>query len=353
MGAKPSWVAAASLVAALLCTPAGVKADAGGFYRGKDITLIVGSGEGGGVDLLARTVARHLGKHIAGNPNFIVRNIPQPSAIGGASYVYTVAKPDGLTIGAASAGLFSRALSYPNIKFDLDKFTWLGNLYSATVIFWMRTDFPCQTVEALSKCPQRLKFGATSRGSTGYGLVPELLREAFGLKMDIIYGYKNTAITLALEQGEVQASGGDLIGFFGGTPVEMMKRGEVKILLQVAGKKSPLLEPYNVPWVMDIAPEQYKALFEMVNPWIDMARPYFAPPGVPADRAKHLQDAFVKLAKDEAFTGEVKKVARVEVDLVPGDEMLQSIKAMLGLPPDVKDRVVGLLRKGAKKKGKK
>ncbi len=329
---------------------AAAQADVGDFYKGKTIKLVVASGEGGGVDLLGRAVARHLGKHISGHPSFIVNNVPQPSAIGGASYVYNVAKPDGLTIGTASAGLFSRAVTRPNIKFKLDKFTWLGNLYKATVLFWVRTDFPCQTFEALKTCPQRLKFGGTSRGSTGYGLVPALIKEALGLKMDMIVGYKNTAIVMALEQNEVQASGGDIIGFFGGRPLEMMKAGQVKILAQVAGSKAPELAPYNVPWIMDIIPASYKPLFDMVNPWIDMARPYFAPPGVPADRAKHLQQAFEKLAKDKAFTTEVKKAAQIDITLVPGDQMLASIKTMLDLPPEVKERITNLVRKKKKKK---
>ncbi len=346
------WIGTPLIALAALLAQGTAQADVGDFYKGKTIKLIVASGEGGGVDLLGRAVARHLGKHIRGNPRFVVNNIPQPSAIGGASFVYNVAKPDGLTIGGASAGLFSRAVTRPNIKFKLDRFTWLGNLYKATVLFWMRTDFPCQTLEALKTCPQRLKFGGTSRGSTGYGLVPALIKDALGLKMDMIVGYKNTAIVLALEQNEVHASGGDIIGFFGGRPFAMMKEGKVKILAQVAGSKAPELAPYNVPWIMDVIPASHKPLFEMVNPWIDMARPYFAPPGVPTERAKHLQDAFKKLATDKAFTGEVKKAARIDITLVPGDEMLAKIQAMLKLPPEVKEKITNLVRK-KKKKGKK
>ncbi|MQA65446.1 MAG: hypothetical protein GEU76_06055 [Alphaproteobacteria bacterium] len=328
---------------------AGTPAHADEFYKGKTVKLIVGSGEGGGVDILGRSVARHLGKHIPGSPTFIVSNIPQPSAIGGANFVYNVAKPDGLTIGAASAGLFSRTITSPQVKFKLDRFTWLGNLYGATVLFWMRTDFPCQTFEALKTCPQRLKFGGTSRGSTGYGLAPALIKEALGLKMDMIIGYKNTDIVLALERGEIHASGGDLIGFFGGRPFELMKEGKVRILAQVGSAKAPELAPYNVPLTTDITPASHKPLFELINPWIDMARPYFAPPGVPAERAKVLQDAIASLAKDAAFRAEVKKAAQIDITLVPGDRMLKSIKAMLDLPQDVKDKIIGMVRKKKKK----
>src|SRR6201991_3304192 len=183
-------VRALTCAAGLLCvlvSSVGAKAD--DFYKDKTVRLVVGSGEGSGVDILGRIVARHLSNHIPGKPTVIVQNIPAPESIAGANYVFNIAAPDGLTIGTGSSGLLSRAISQPNIRFDLGKFTWIANLYSATVIFWMRTDFPCQTFEAISRCPQTMKFGATARGSTGFGLVPELLKEAFGLNMDIIYGY--------------------------------------------------------------------------------------------------------------------------------------------------------------------
>ncbi|HTI87997.1 MAG TPA: hypothetical protein VL966_15435 [Alphaproteobacteria bacterium] len=317
------------------------------FYKGKTLRLIVGSGEASGVDVLGRIVGRHLADFIPGKPTVIVNNMAQPESIAAANHVYNVAEKDGLTIGAGSAGLFSRAISQPNIRFDLDKMTWIANLYNATVIFWMRTDFPCQTIEALKSCKQPLKFGATARGSTGYGLVPELIKDAFGLNVDIIYGYKDSAINLAIEQNEIQASGGDLIGFMSGRPLQFMNEGKVKILLQVAGRKSPELEQYHVPWVMDVIPPERKDLFAMVNPIIDMARPYYAPPGIPADRAKALRDAFAKMAKDKGFNEEVTRVARIHATHLGGEQMTPAIHAMLNQPPEVKNKVIGLLRTSA------
>ncbi|MGE5540327.1 MAG: Bug family tripartite tricarboxylate transporter substrate binding protein [Gemmatimonas sp.] len=341
---------AALIGAALLAigtTEAGAQS-ASDFYKGKTLRLIVGSGEASGVDVLGRIVGRHLADFIPGKPTVVVNNMAQPESIAAANHVYNVAEKDGLTIGAGSAGLFSRAISQPNIRFDLDKFTWLANLYNATVIFWMRTDFPCQTLEALKSCKQPLKFGATARGSTGYGLAPELLKDAFGLNVDIIYGYKDSAISLALEQNEIQASGGDLIGFMSGRPLQFLEEGKVKILVQIAGRKSPELEHYHVPWVMDVIPEDKKNLFAMVNPIIDMARPYYAPPGIPADRAKVLRDAFAKMAKDPAFNEEVTRIARIHATHLGGEEMTPAIHAMLNQPPEVKEKVIGLLRSNAK-----
>jgi tripartite-type tricarboxylate transporter receptor subunit TctC len=330
---------------ALLGAPAKAQQN---FYQGKTVKLIVGSGEASGVDVLARIVARHLPDHIPGKPTVIAVNMPQPESIAAANHIYNVAEKDGLTIGSGSAGLFSRAISQPNIRFDLAKFTWLANLYNATVIFWMRTDFPCQTLEALKTCKQQLKFGATARGSTGFGLVPELLKDAFGLNVDIIYGYKDNGINLAVEQNEIQASGGDLIGFMSGRPLQMMKEGKVKILVQVAGHKAPELAPYNVPWVMDVIPDDRKNLFAMVNPIIDMARPYYAPPGIPANRTKLLRAGFAGLVKDKAFNDEVEKVAHIHAAFLAGDEMMPAIHAMLDQPPAVKNKVIGLLKGDSK-----
>lgn len=168
----------------------------------------------------------------------------------------------------------------------------------------------------------------------------------------MIYGYKSSAILLALEQGEVHAAGGDLIGFFGGRQAALFKEGKLKILMQVAGKKSPELEPYNIPWVMDVVPASHRGLFAMVNPIIDMARPYFAPPGLPADKTKTLRAAFDGLAKDKDFQAEVKKVAAIDIDYLPGAQMAGAIKEMLDQPPEVKNRVIGLLQSGKKKKKK-
>jgi tripartite-type tricarboxylate transporter receptor subunit TctC len=317
-------------------------ANADDFYKGKTIRLIVGSGEGSGVDILGRLVARHLPNHIPGKPAVIAQNMAAPESIAAANYVFNIAAPDGLTIGTGSSGLLSRAISQPNIRFDLGKFTWIANLYSATVLFWIRTDFPCQTFAALARCPQALKFGATARGSTGYGLVPELVKDAFALNMDIIYGYRGNAINIAVERGEIHASGGDLIGFMGGRPRQLMQEGKVKILLQVAGDRNPELD--KVPWVMDVVPDTHRKLFMMVNPIIDLARPYFAPPNVPPERAKILQAAFAGLAGDPAFRAETKRVARIEPAHLPGPKMDAAIRQILTQPKEVKDRVIGLLR---------
>jgi len=336
------FLAAGAFASAAVLGNAALAAD--DFYKGKTVRLIVGSSESSGVDILGRLAARHLSRHIPGSPTIIVQNMPSPESIAAANYIFNIAAPDGLTFGAGSSGLFSRAISQPNIRFDLTKFTWIANIYSATVVFWMRTDFPCQTFEALRKCPQPLKFAATARGSTGYGLVPEILKEALGLNMDIIYGYRSRDVNLAVERGEAHASGGDVIGFMGSSPRQMMEDGKVKILLQVAGQRNPVLDKLNVEWAMNVVPESHKPLFKMLNPILDLARPYFAPPKVPADRARVLRDAFGKLVEDQAFRAELKKAARIEPSFIPGEQMQTAINEMLSQPAEVRERVISLLQ---------
>jgi tripartite-type tricarboxylate transporter receptor subunit TctC len=321
---------------------AAAKAD--DFYKGKTIKLIVGSGEASGVDILARIVARHLPSHIPGKPTIVVQNNAAPESIAAANYIYNIAEPDGLTIGAGSSGLFSRSISNPNIRFDLSKFTWIASINSSTGIFWIRTDFPCQTFEAISRCSQALKVGATARGGLGYGLVPELLKDALKLEMDVIYGYRNNDLHLAVERAEVHAAGGDLSDFMGARPRQLLEEGKVKILLQVGGRRNSELDKLNVPWSMEVIPEEHKKLFIMINPMLDLARSYFAPPSVPADRAKLLHTAFANLVGDPDFKAEVRRVASIEPRLVPGPEMDAAIRQMLSQPKEVSDRIIGLLR---------
>ena len=318
-------------------------AQADDFYKGKVLRLIVGSGEASGVDILGRVAARHLANHIPGRPTIIVQNMAAPKSIAAANYVYNVAEPDGLTIGAGSSGLFSRAISQPNIRFDLSKFTWVANIYSATVVFWMRTDFPCQTFEALSRCPQTLKFGATARGSTGYGLVPELLKDVFKLNMDMIYGYRN--VEIALERGEVHASGGDLIGFMGGRPRQLMEEGKVED--SSAGGRPPRCRARKAQRALVDGGHSGGAQEAVPHGQSD-PRPgaaLFRAAGNPRRPCEEsCRTPFAALANDPAFRADVKQVARIEPSLVRGPEMDAAIKEMLSQPKEVSDRIIGLLR---------
>ena len=126
-----------------------------------------------------------------------------------------------------------------------------------------------------------------------------------------------------------------------------MQEGKLKILVQIAGRKNPDLDKLNVDWVMDVIPPERRNLFAMVNPMIDMARPYFAPPDIPAARTAILREAFAALARDTAFNDEVEKVANIHAAYLPGADMTKAIAEMLDQPADIKEKVIGLLRSSA------
>jgi len=161
--------------------------------------------------------------------------------------------------------------------------------------------------------------------------------------MDIVYGYRNADLNLAVERGEVHASGGDLIGFMGARPYQLMQEGKVRIALQVAGRRDPGLDKLKAPWSMDVIPDKHKNLFIMVNPIIDLARPFFAHPNIPAERTKVLRAAFGNLARDPAFSAETNRIAKIEPSYIPGAEMDAAIKQILTQPKEVSDRVIALL----------
>src|SRR5262249_22852354 len=152
------------------------------------------------------------------------------------------------------------------------------------------------------------------------------------------YGYRNAE--LAVERGEVHASGGDLIGFMGGRPRQLMEEGKVKIRPQGAGPRDPELQKLNVPSSMAVTPGAHKKLFLMLNPIFEPARTYSAPPNIPTDRAKVLQTAFANMTNDPNFRAEVKRVARIEPSLVRGPEMDAAIKQMLSQPEEVSNRII-------------
>src|SRR5829696_6522771 len=175
------------LVAISLATPGAAQTP---YYQGKTITIITGSQTGDVFDIFARMIATHIGKHIPGNPNAVVQNMTGAGHIVAANYVYSVAKPDGLTLLAPNPNLYvDQLVGRPEIKFDWAKFAWLGNAQRTTDMLYMRIDAPFKTMEDVRSAKEPPKCGATGTGTTGY-LVPRLLDETIGAKFNVITGYK-------------------------------------------------------------------------------------------------------------------------------------------------------------------
>ncbi|MGH7808964.1 MAG: Bug family tripartite tricarboxylate transporter substrate binding protein, partial [Candidatus Binatia bacterium] len=174
------------------------------FYQGKTITLVVSSTAGGGYDLWGRLTARHIGKHIPGNPTIVVQNMPGAGNIIGANYVYNIAKPDGLTLLAVNPALyFDQLVGRSEVKFDWAKFNWIGSPEKNDIVYYMRADTAFKTVEDLCNAKEPAKCGSTGTGSTGH-YIPRLFEETLGVKTQVVSGYPGAPdIELAIERGEV------------------------------------------------------------------------------------------------------------------------------------------------------
>src|ERR1043166_4244550 len=212
------------------------------FYKGKIIRIIVPFSPGGGYDIYSRVLARHIGKHIAGNPVLVVENITGAGGLIGTNYVYRVAKPDGLTIGHPIGSLFLQQLvGKPGIEFDARKFEYIGAPAQDTQLLTVHKRTGIKNVEQWMASKTAVKFGASGPGSANED-IPKIVKAALGLPLQIVSGYKGSAdIRLAFNSGEVDGVSIPWEALKATWPKEL-ESGDVIILLQTAGVVHPELQ---------------------------------------------------------------------------------------------------------------
>ncbi len=322
------------------------------FYKGKRITITVGYGPGGGYDVFARLVARHIGKYIPGNPQIVVQNMPGAGSLTSVNYLYSVAPKDGTAIGTFARDMPMLALlgHNPNAKFDPRKFIWLGsssNFADDAYVMIVRNDAPVKSIEQMLKPGgPELVLGGTADGATG-GDVPRILQAALGLQnLKLILGYRDSAaVFLAMERNEVSGRTTDLSAIFSIKPDWLKPGGGYRLLVQYARRDRHPDFP-NTPTARELATTaEGRALIEFTETGLlTMARPFAAPPEVPADRAKALQTAFDATHRDKEFLAEATK-ARVFVSPVTAGELVASIENMAKAPAKVVDQVREIMGK--------
>jgi tripartite-type tricarboxylate transporter receptor subunit TctC len=328
-----------SLVVSWSCALADPIAD---FYRNNQVSIIVGYGPGGGYDLYARLVARHLGKHIPGEPAMIVQNLPGAGSLRAANYVYTTASKDGTAIATFARNMSVMGVlgGHASVRFDPRKFTWLGSTSSyqnEAYILWVRKDSPIKNLEdARRPGGPEIVIGGTADGSTDTD-VAMLIKQTVGINLRVVRGYPGSAeINLAVERGEV---GGRFIGtsaVASTLPGWLRPDGPVRPLLQFA-RTTRLPEFADVPTAREVArDERSRQLIELAEIPYMLSRPFVAPPGVPAERAKALQRAFVEMAKDPDFLAEAEKL-HADVSPVGATEAMQMIERLASAPADLKE----------------
>src|SRR5437867_9192706 len=313
------------------------------FYKGKQIRIVVGASAGAASDLYARVVAQHLPKQIPGKPDIIVQNMPGDGSITAANYVYSVAKPDGLTLGAVTAPIyFAQLLGRKEVQFDWAKFTWIGTPEENDEMFFIRSDQPYKMLLDLRKTSEAPRCGAPGVGSTGY-YIPKLLEEVFGLKINMVTGYPGAAdVDIAVERNEIHCRGTTISAFFGREPGRTWaKNGFVRFLVQTGDQRNHRLPDTPTIWeLMDHEKGTYakKRLARVVLGPGAFGRPILATPGIPAERVKLLREAYANMMKDPEFVAEAKK-RQWELAPVSGERLEALAKEVIHQPPDIVERM--------------
>jgi tripartite-type tricarboxylate transporter receptor subunit TctC len=332
------WMTRAHTTALAVMMTVGLagQAAAEDFYAGKQLTLICGAAVGGGYDALARLLARHLAKHIPGNPTIVVQNQPAAGSLVTTNQIYNNSPKDGTVIALIQRGMLTSKLINPSqTRFEVEKLGWIGSMASEIgVAFAWHTDFHKTAKDLFEK---ELIVG----GHAGVDpeMTPRLYNAVLGTKFKIILGYNGTAdIGLAIERGEVQGIGDWSWSSLKKQKPAWIRDKQITVLLQSGLKNLPDLP--DVPNALDFAKtESDRKVLELFFTQKTAARPVIAPPGIPAERLATLRSAFAALAQDREFLADAEK-SNLDVDPMSGEEVDKIVALIASAPPDVVDRYV-------------
>jgi len=332
------------LTIALLLLPASASAAAADdFYKGKSIRIVVGFSAGGGFDTYARAIARHMSKHIPGQPAIVVENMTGAGSLIAANHLFKVAKPDGLTIGHFIGGLFlGQVLGQKGVEFDARKFEFIGAPITDHVVCAMTKASGITSVEKWMASKTPVKMGGIAPGTSTPDNATRILKAALGLPIQLVTGYKGTAdVRLAAESGEVAG------GCWGWDSVKTTWRkaiesGDAVVVLQANRKNHPELP--QVPQAIKLAKtEDARRIIDVgIHADSDIVRTYTLPPGTPKDRVQVLRKAFDDTLKDAEFLADAKK-SNLSVVPVPVDEIERDISALFKLDPGLVTKLKNLL----------
>ncbi len=344
---------AAALLLADSAAPAAYADDVADFYRGKQVTLIVGYSPGGGYDVYGRLLGRHIGKYIPGNPTVVVQNMPGAGSLRSANYIYSVAPRDGTTFGlfARDMALLGLIGGNPAAQFDPRKFTWLGSSSSYgndAYVLMVRKDAPVKSIDdARRPGGPPIVIGSTAEGSSGND-VPVILRDLLGLHIRLVAGYRDSAaLFMAVDQKELDGRTVGLSAVRSAHPQWLEPGSDMRILLQFA-RVSRLPDFPDVPTARELAPnDSARALIELAELPYLLSRPFAAPPDVPHERAEALRAAFVAVHRDPQYLEEAAKL-KVEVSPIGGDDVLRAIERISAASPELLHSMAKLLGQTSK-----
>ena len=315
------------------------------FYDGKSIRVIVGYSAGGGYDAYARVLARHMGKHIPGNPTLIVENMTGAGSLVAANYVYKAAKPDGLTIGHFNGGLFfNQVMKQPGIEFDARKFEYIGAAVKEETAFAFSKSSGITSVEKWMASKTPVKMGGVAPGAFAPDNVIKIVKAALGLPIQLVSGYKGTAdIRLAVENGELAGSSWGWASMKS-TWRKALDSGEVVVVLQAVPRAFPDLP--KVPLAISLAKtEEARQLIELgIHSPSIFARPFVLPPATPKDRLEILEKALQETLNDKEFLAEAEK-SKLDIEPVTRGELEKSVAGIFNLKPALAAKLNDILFK--------
>ncbi len=303
------------------------------FFKGKIVRIVVGFSPGGGFDTYSRVIARHLGRHIPGNPTVIVENMPGAGSLIAANHIFKAVKADGLTIGNWNGGLIlGQIMGQPGTEFDAREFEWIGAPVGITPVCVFSKASGITSLDRWMSSKKPVEVGTISPGSNTHD-VPKILQVALGLPTHLVSGYKGfSEIRLAIESGEVA----------GGCPTweatrgtwKLLDTGDVVVVVQATPKALPDMP--KVPVAINFAKtEEARQLIRAgIHDQSAINRPYSLPPGTPKDRVQMLRRAFQETLKDPAFLVDANK-AKLGVDPFSGEEVEKIVADLFKLSPGV------------------
>jgi tripartite-type tricarboxylate transporter receptor subunit TctC len=319
------------------------------FYKGKTIRFVVGLAAGGGYDLSARTMGRHMGKHIPGNPSIVVENMTGAGSLISANYTYNSAKPDGLFVGIWNSALVLRqALGDKAMRFDARKFGWLGAPTKGTPHCSIMAHTGLKSLKDIVAADREIKMGSTGPGST-YDDVPRILNQTIGTKFKVVSGYEGTStILVAMRRKEID---GGCLGWESARTtarVVLDAKGDDKLIPFLIHRREADPEVKDLPLIPEIikGEDNLSAYHTWVGSY-EFQRPFTLPPGTPKDRLDILRKAFAATMKDPEFIAEANK-AKLETTYVSGEEIDGHVNKIMSITPRAKELLSFLVTKPSK-----
>ena len=333
----------AAVVFAVLLTRGAPASAQDQFYTGKIVRVIVGFPPGGGYDTYARLIARHMGKHVAGNPTVVVDNMSGAGSMISANHIYRVAKPDGLTIGHFIGGLFlQQILGKPGIEFDARKFEYIGAPAQDNFIMGVHKNTGFTSVQQWIAAKTIVKFGGAGFGA-GTDDLTAVARDVMGLPIQLVAGYKGTAdIRLAFNNGEILGVTNSWQSTRSTWRTEL-DSGMLNILVQLSIKSHPELTKYPLPGDLIKTDEGRKIFQAVAQVHGASVRPFVLPPNTPRERVQVLRKAFVDTLNDGDFVAEAKK-GNIEINPVNGEDLARSVQSVLQLEPSLVAKLKDILK---------